>query len=138
MAGRLRKMATERAAPMAVPGPKILPSVRLDFAGERRVGPGKIELLERIMETGSISAAGRRLKMSYRRAWMLVDAMNRMFAEPVVVAAMGGVHGGGAEVTDFGRRLVETYRGLEKRLAEDANAAFAEFRERYRPGKDHD
>ncbi len=137
MASRPKKAATERAAPMAVPGPKILPSIRLDFAGERRVGPGKIMLLERIMETGSISAAGRRLKMSYRRAWLLVDALNRMFDEPVVVATMGGTHGGGAEVTDFGRRLVETYRAVEKRFADEANDAFLEFRERYRPGRDH-
>jgi molybdate transport system regulatory protein len=136
MAPRAKKTATERPAPQGAP--MILPSVRLDFAGERRVGPGKIELLERIMETGSISAAGRRLKMSYRRAWLLVDAMNRMFAEPVVIAAMGGVHGGGAEVTEFGRRLVATYRGLEQRLSEDANAAFSEFRARYRPGKDNE
>lgn len=137
MASRIRKTAVERAtAPLA--GPQILPSIRLDFAGERRLGPGKIVLLERIMETGSISAAGRRLKMSYRRAWLLVDAMNRMFAEPVVIAAMGGAHGGGAEVTEFGRRLVATYRAVEQRFAEEANSAFAEFRERYRPGKDHD
>jgi len=136
MASRARKTVTERAAAHA--RAKILPSIRLDFAGERKVGPGKIALLERIMETGSISAAGRRLKMSYRRAWLLVDAMNRMFAEPVVIAAMGGVHGGGAEVTEFGRRLVETYRAVEKRVADEANEAFAEFRERYRPGKDHD
>ena len=138
MASRARRTLSERAAPMPLPAPKILPSVRLDFAGERRLGPGKILLLERIMETGSISAAGRRLKMSYRRAWLLVDAMNRMFTEPVVIAAMGGVHGGGAEVTDFGRRLIETYRAVEKRVADDANAAFADFREHYRPGKDHD
>ena len=137
MASRIRKTAAERAT-SPLPAAKILPSIRLDFAGERRIGPGKIVLLERIMETGSISAAGRRLKMSYRRAWLLVDAMNRMFAEPVVVAAMGGAHGGGAEVTDFGHRLIETYRAVEKRFAEEANTAFAEFRQRYRPGKDHD
>lgn len=133
MAGRARKVATARGT-----APKVLPSVRLDFAGERRLGPGKIMLLERIMETGSISAAGRRLEMSYRRAWLLVDATNRMFDEPVVIASMGGSHGGGAEVTDFGRRLVATYRALEQRLAEEANAAFAEFREHYRPGRDQE
>ena len=137
MASRAKKMVVERA-PSALASPKILPSIRLDFAGERRIGPGKITLLERIMETGSISAAGRRLKMSYRRAWLLVDAMNRMFSEPVVIAAMGGLHGGGAEVTAFGQRLIETYRGVEKRFADEANVAFAEFRTRYRPGKDHE
>ena len=137
MASRAKKIARQPAS-SPLPAPKILPSIRLDFAGERRLGPGKIVLLERIMETGSISAAGRRLKMSYRRAWLLVDAMNQMFAEPVVIAAMGGAHGGGAEVTEFGRRLVATYRSMEKRFADEANVAFAEFRERCRPGKDHD
>jgi molybdate transport system regulatory protein len=136
MATRVRKAAVRATSP--APARKILPSIRLDFAGERRLGPGKITLLERIMETGSISAAGRRLKMSYRRAWLLVDAINRMFDEPVVVASMGGAHGGGAQVTEFGRRLVETYRAVEKLVSEQANAAFAEFCAHYRPGSDHD
>lgn len=136
MATRVRKAAVRATAP--APARKILPSIRLDFAGERRLGPGKIILLERIMETGSISAAGRRLKMSYRRAWLLVDAINRMFDEPVVIASMGGAHGGGAHVTEFGQRLVETYRAMEKLVSDEANAAFAEFRAHYRPGSDHD
>lgn len=120
------------------PGQRILPSIRLDFAGERRLGPGKITLLERIMETGSISAAGRRLGMSYRRAWLLVDAMNRMFSEPVVVTATGGHQGGGAEVSAFGRQLVKTYRAVERRFADDVNEAFAEIRKHYRPGRDQE
>ena len=116
----------------------ITPSVRLDFAGGRRLGPGKIALLESIVETGSISAAGRRMEMSYRRAWLLADAVNRMFDEPVVVSAVGGSHGGGAQVTEFGRRLVAAYRALELRLAEEANTGFAEFRARYDPRPDPD
>ncbi|GIK79102.1 MAG: hypothetical protein BroJett024_02070 [Alphaproteobacteria bacterium] len=76
--------------------------------------------------------------MSYRRAWLLVDAMNRMFDKPVVVASMGGSHGGGAQVTDFGRRLVETYRNVEKRFSDEANTAFSEFRKHYQPGRDDD
>lgn len=135
MAGRAQKVAAVRKEPL--PSCKILPSIRLDFAGERRLGPGKILLLERIIETGSISAAGRRLKMSYRRAWLLVDAMNRMFDKPVVIASMGGSHGGGAQVTDFGRHLVETYRTMEKRFSDEANTAFSEFRKHYQPGKDN-
>lgn len=135
MAARARKHSETRATATA---PRILPSIRLDFAGERRLGPGKIVLLERIMETGSISAAGRRLEMSYRRAWLLVDATNRMFDKPVVVASMGGSHGGGAEVTAFGRRLVETYRAMEKRVNEEVNTAFADFLTHYRPGGDQD
>jgi molybdate transport system regulatory protein len=67
------------------------------------------------------------MKMSYRRAWLLVDGMNQMFTEPVVIGATGGAHGGGAEVTDFGRRLVAAYRRVEsrvtpKRTAHSANS----------------
>lgn len=116
----------------------ISPSIRLDFAGGRRLGPGKIALLEAIIETGSISAAGRRMEMSYRRAWLLVDAVNRMFDQPVVVSAVGGPHGGGAQVTEFGSRLVSAYRALEQRLAAEANADFAEFRAHYDPRPDPD
>lgn len=89
------------------------------------------------METGSISAAGRRMKMSYRRAWLLVDAINQMFVEPVVIAAPGGPNGGGAEVTAFGQRLVAVYRAVEGRLTADANSAFAEFHVRPRSDRDH-
>src|SRR5260221_13041610 len=69
--------------------------LRLDFGDERSIGPGKIRLLELINETGSISAAGRALAMSYRQAWLLVDQLNRMFCEPVVAAQTGGGGGGG-------------------------------------------
>lgn len=134
-----KALKTSVASPHASkPTQRILPSIRLDFAGERRLGPGKITLLERIMETGSISAAGRRLGMSYRRAWLLVDAMNRMFSEPVVLTATGGRQGGGAEVSAFGRRLVETYRTVESRFSDDVNEAFADIRKYYRPGRDHE
>jgi molybdate transport system regulatory protein len=110
-----------------VAGPEIRPSLQFAFGPDRRLGPGKIALLEGIIATGSISAAGRGMGMSYRRAWLLVDALNRMFAEPVVVAAAGGARGGGAQVTETGRRLVATYRAIEKRTLRDARASFAEF-----------
>jgi len=77
------------------------------------IGPGKAELVERIAETGSISAAARAMGMSYRRAWQLVEAMNRACREPVVITAIGGRRGGGAEVTAFGRRLVRLFREME-------------------------
>ncbi|XSG83603.1 MAG: winged helix-turn-helix domain-containing protein [Methyloligella sp. ZOD6] len=79
------------------------------------LGPGKIELLEAIDRTGSISAAGRAMGMSYRRAWLLVDALNRMFAKPLVLKSTGGARGGGAEVTDEGRAVVSAYRRAEER-----------------------
>jgi len=86
------------------------------------IGPGKAELVERIAETGSISAAARAMGMSYRRAWQLVEAMNRACREPVVTTAIGGKRGGGAEVTPFGRNLVRLFRAMEGK-ASDAIAA---------------
>jgi molybdate transport system regulatory protein len=80
-------------------------------------GPGKAELLEAIQATGSISAAGRRMGMGYRRAWALVDTMNRCFKQPLVEAAPGGARGGGAQVTAFGLQVLAAYRRLlEKAL----------------------
>jgi molybdate transport system regulatory protein len=88
-------------------------TVRVDFGSDRALGPGKIRLLEAIAESGSISQAGRSLAMSYRRAWLLVDDMNRCFREPVVAARPGGPHGGGATLTAFGQELIEKYRSIE-------------------------
>src|SRR5215831_6747319 len=90
-------------------------TVRVDFGSERALGPGKIRLLEAIAKTGSISQAGRSLDMSYRRAWLLVDDMNRCFREPVVSAHPGGSQGGGAALTAFGEKLIESYRSIEVR-----------------------
>jgi molybdate transport system regulatory protein len=88
--------------------------------GERyAMGPGKADLLEAIQETGSISGAGRKLGMSYRRAWLLVDEMNACFREPLVLARQGGAKGGGAEVTDLGREALKRYRAVQD-LAWDA------------------
>jgi molybdate transport system regulatory protein len=92
-------------------------TLRIDFDGDRQIGPGKIRLLELIESSGSISAAGRQMGMSYRRAWLLVDALNRCFREPLVAAQVGGVKGGGASLTDFGRAVIEHYRAIEKAAA---------------------
>jgi molybdate transport system regulatory protein len=89
--------------------------LRIDFGDERSIGPGKIRLLELIRDTGSISAAGRALAMSYRQAWLLVDELNRMFREPVVIAQTGGGGGGGAVVTETGNDVVRLYRDMERR-----------------------
>jgi molybdate transport system regulatory protein len=94
---------------------KVRLTVRVDFGSERALGPGKIRLLEAIGKTGSISQAGRALDMSYRRAWLLVDDMNRCFREPVVTTQPGGVQGGGAALTPFGLELIEKYRAIESR-----------------------
>lgn len=88
-------------------------SLRVDFEGAESVGSGKIRLLELLKETGSIAAAGRAMDMSYRRAWLLIDALNRAFREPVVATKLGGSGGGGAELTAFGEELVAHYRDME-------------------------
>jgi molybdate transport system regulatory protein len=92
-------------------------TVRIDFGAERALGPGKIRLLEAIGKTGSISRAGRALGMSYRRAWLLIDDMNRCFRAPVVATQPGGVRGGGAALTAFGLQLIENYRAIETQAA---------------------
>jgi molybdate transport system regulatory protein len=88
-------------------------TLRVDFGTDRAIGPGKVQLLEAIRDTGSISQAGRSLGMSYRRAWLLVDDMNRCFREPVVTAQPGGSQGGGAALTTFGEKVVRKYRMIE-------------------------
>ncbi|NVD41709.1 LysR family transcriptional regulator [Ensifer sp. HO-A22] len=100
----------------------LRPILRIDFPPEDRLGRGKIMLLEHIRETGSISAAGRAMDMSYRRAWLLVDALNRMFKEPSVESQRGGKQGGGAALTPFGETLIRRYREMEAK----ARAAIAD------------
>ncbi|HTR86171.1 MAG TPA: LysR family transcriptional regulator [Reyranella sp.] len=89
--------------------------LRLDFGDGRSLGPGKIRLLELIEETGSISAAGRALEMSYRQAWLLIADLNKMFREPVVISQIGGGGGGGATVTATGHEIIRLYRDFEHR-----------------------
>jgi len=100
-------------------------SIRIDFEAARRLGPGKVDLLERIGEHGSISAAGRAMGMSYRRAWDLVAELNAAFAQPLVAAQSGGRHGGGASLTPFGRELVAHYRAIEAKAAQAVAAHLA-------------
>ncbi len=76
------------------------------------MGPGKADLLEAIDACGSISAAAKQMKMSYRRAWELVDVMNKCFNQPLVSSFPGGQHGGGAQLTEFGRIILQSYRDL--------------------------
>jgi len=91
-------------------------TLRLDFDGERRLGPGKVALLEAIRRHGSIAAAGREFGMAYRRAWLLTDELNRMFAEPLIETRGGGRNGGGAVLTDLGEKVVELYRNAERKI----------------------
>lgn len=92
-------------------------SIRIDFGPGRRIGPGKILLLEKISEHGSISAGGRALGMSYRRAWKLIEDLNRVLEQPVVASHTGGKSGGGAALTPLGQTLVSRYRAMEGEAA---------------------
>jgi len=78
------------------------------------IGPGKVALLETIAETGSITASARKLGMSYRRAWLLIDETNRCLVRPAVATTTGGPQGGGAVLTPAGVELVRRYRALER------------------------
>ena len=91
-------------------------SLRIDLTDEHALGPGKVRLLELIAETGSISAAGRAMGMSYRRAWLLIDELNHMFREPLVTSRLGGKAGGGASLTPLGDDVVRRYRAIEARI----------------------
>ncbi len=104
---------------------KAILSLRIDFAEGRRLGPGKVLLLEAVDEHGSISAAGRAIGMSYKRAWDLIDEMNQIFASAVVDSKSGGKQGGGATLTDVGQRVVKTYRKMERQAAMANNAEMA-------------
>lgn len=100
------------------------------------MGPGKAELIERIARTGSISAAARDMGMSYRRAWQLVEALNRAFRKPVVETAIGGKQGGGARVTPYGAAMAARFRVMEakasKAIASDLRRFDANLRPRRR------
>lgn len=97
-------------------------TLRLDFDTNRRLGPGKIALLEAIRRHGSIAAAGRQFGMSYRRAWLLTNELNHMFAEPLMVTRGGGRDGGGATLTDLGERVVTLYRVAETKVRLSASS----------------
>lgn len=92
------------------------------------IGPGKAELLEGIRDTGSIAAAGRRMNMSYKRAWLLVDAMNAGFREPVVETSRGGRTHGGARLTLLGEQVLARYRRMEADASAAVEADMAELR----------
>src|SRR5579863_1972175 len=104
--------------------PKPTVRFRIDFSRDEAVGPGKISLLEQIAASGSLSQAARNLKMSYRRAWHLLEDLNVAFADPVAVMNTGGRGGGGATLTVFGRTLIETYRAFEKDIQQRAEWHF--------------
>jgi molybdate transport system regulatory protein len=108
-------------------------SIRIDLDAEGRIGPGKIRLLENISTFGSISAAGRAMNMSYKRAWDLVDEINRICRRAAVERQAGGKNGGGAMLTPFGLSLVARYRKIERSAASAARKELLALRADIRP-----
>jgi molybdate transport system regulatory protein len=100
-------------------------SIRVDLASGARIGPGKVAVLEEIARSGSISAAGRALHISYRRTWELVEDLNATLGAPVVQTAAGGSGGGGASLTELGQAVVARYRAIEEDCAAAARKHLA-------------
>lgn len=108
---------------------------RLVLEPDIAIGPGKADLLEGVQDTGSIAAAARRLGMSYKRAWLLVESMNRCFREPLVVASKGGNARGGARLTPTGEEVLARYRRIEVLMAAAVEAEAAELRRLLAPAQ---
>ena len=105
----------------------LRPQLRISFRKSIAMGPGKADLLDAISESGSISAAARKLGMSYRRAWLLVDTMNASFKSPLVETLTGGAQGGGARVTELGNEVVRRYRAMEKKACASVAREMGQF-----------
>lgn len=116
------------ALPMThTPDPRL--RLRLTIGDSDWLGPGKADLLEGIKETGSIAAAGRKMGMSYKRAWGLVEVLNAMFAAPLVSASRGGAGHGGAALTDAGDRVLALYRQMQAGAEAAVSAEIQELSE---------
>jgi len=105
--------------------PRMDIRLRIDFGPRASIGPGKVALLEHINRVGSLSQAARELGLSYRRAWLLLDDLNHSFAEPVASASVGGVGGGGVQLTAFAKQLIATYRNVERAALAETRARFS-------------
>ncbi len=111
-----------------IAGARLKIQARLMLDDEIAFGPGKADLLRAIESTGSISAAGKQLGMSYRRAWLLVDAMNRCFQQPLVETATGGNQGGGTRLTSLGLDVLQRYQQLQQEIHALSEQRFPEFK----------
>lgn len=99
--------------------------MRINAGDTIAIGPGKVALLEAIEQTGSITAAAKHLDMSYRRAWMLLDELNRCLRKPAVDSAKGGTQGGGSALTETGRQVIALYRRIDETAAQACKADVA-------------
>ena len=102
-------------------------AIKVDFGKGLRLGVGKVRLLEMVAETGSISAAARRMEMSYRRAWLLIDELNEIFHIAVVETAAGGSGGGGAKITPHGKKVIAVFQQLQIEADALVAAKFSQF-----------
>jgi len=109
------------------------PRIRINAGKEIALGPGKVELLEAIERTGSISAGARELGLSYRRAWDLVDTMNHCFKQPLVARVKGGKGGGGAQLTNKGREILDLYRTMETKAMKAINPEWKTIQKSIKP-----
>jgi len=105
----------------------LVPKIRILIGAVVAIGPGRADLLAAIARTGSISAAAREMGMSYRRAWLLVEAMNSAFKRPLVETATGGRRGGGARLTTHGEEVLDGYRAMEAKAARSVAPDLARF-----------
>lgn len=106
----------------------LRPRLRISSGKDIALGPGKVELLALVAETGSIGAAAKRMEMSYMRAWSLIQTMNACFKEPLVEAARGGHKRGGAGLTKTGRRALELYQQMEEASVKATRSGWQAFR----------
>lgn len=113
----------KRKTPVKIARPRL----RILLGESTAIGPGKAALLEAIARFGSISAAARANGMSYRRAWNLVDSMNKSFVAPLVDTSTGGAHGGGARLTELGREVLAAYQTMEIKAARAVAREFEDF-----------
>jgi molybdate transport system regulatory protein len=103
---------------------KLRVTLRVDFDPQHAIGPGKIALLEKMRDSGSLSQAARDLNMSYRRAWQLLRSLNQSFREPLVLTSVGGSGGGGSMLTSLGESVVSSYRDFEADMNRRASKHF--------------
>jgi molybdate transport system regulatory protein len=115
--------------------PRLLPRLRVLCGEEVALGPGKVDLLALVYETGSIRAAAERMGMSYMRAWKLIQTMNGCFREPLVAASRGGKERGGAVLTETGRRALNLYRALEGESQKACQPTWQQLRKLLSPGR---
>jgi molybdate transport system regulatory protein len=129
-----RKAATKANRP---PRPKVVeaPQIRILLGSSYPLGPGKVKLLDAVGRTGSISAAARAANMSYRRAWVLIDEVNRLFRGPLVETTTGGKGGGGARLTELGETALERYHSIQDKVRSVVEGEVASFSELLAPRK---